>query len=191
MSNFWSSLFGGSNSSLSKDLGTTDQIAGFAAGTGESNITAGSNFEKALLSGDSSKVSQALAPVISADKTMAQQGNKTTAEFGTRSGGNAASTAATSDKVHSDITKLIGSLTGNAAGTLLSSGSTLLAQGEGATMDNAKLSQQQMENWSKSILGKGITGVVSAAESFGIGGAEGAATGAGFSQGAYDATLGG
>ena len=60
------------------------QIGGFATQTGEGNITAGSDFMRAITSGDSSKISQALAPEISSAKTRNCQTQKSNAEFGTR-----------------------------------------------------------------------------------------------------------
>ena len=170
VSNFFSSLFGGANSDLNTDIGTTAQTAGFATGLGESNLTAGSDFNKALVSGDATKTSQVLAPVISAAKVSNAQTQKSNTEMGTRSGGTAASNNASSDKLHSDITNLTGSLTGKAADTLLSSGSTFLGQGEAANMDNANLGQQRFQNWMDSIAGKGITTAVSAAETYALGG---------------------
>ena len=169
MGSFFSALFGGQSKNLDSNIAKTGQVADFATSLGESNATAGSDFNKAIVSGDASKISQALAPTISAAKTSNQQTQKTNTEMGTRSGGTAASNAASSDKLHSDITNLTGSLTGKAADTLLSSGSTFLNQGEAANMDNAKLGQQQYQNWMDSIAGKGITMASSAAESYGLG----------------------
>ena len=183
MGSFFSSLFGGQNKSLSTDMGTTNQVAGFSTGMGEKNLTAGSNFENAILSGDSSKQSQALAPEISAAKTSNSQTQKTNTEMGTRSGGTAATNAASSDKLHSDITNLIGSLTGGAASSLMSSGGSLLGTGLQATQQNEQYSQQQMANWSASILGKGITGAAQAGEAFATGGVGGMATGGSFLSG--------
>ena len=160
MSNFWSSLFGGSNSNLSNDISSTGQIAGFATGLGEKNLGESSKFWSGILSGDSSKVSQTLAPQIGQAKTSAQQETKTRSEFGNRSGGTAASNAATIDKTHSDITSLIGNLTGKAADSLSSSGSSLLSQGQSAYGQQADLSQKQMQNWQQSIFGGAITGAV-------------------------------
>jgi hypothetical protein len=165
---FFSALFGGSSANLNQNIGKTGQVADFATSLGEGNATAGSDFMRAITSGDASKISQTLAPEISAAKTSNQQSQKTNAEMGTRSGGTAAKNAASSDKLHSDITNLTGSLTGKAADTLLSSGSTFLGQGEAANMDNAKLGQQRYENWMSSILGKSITTGVSAAETYGL-----------------------
>jgi hypothetical protein len=163
---FFSALFGGSNAGLNQGIAKTSQIGDFATSLGESDLTAGSDFSKAILSGDSSKTFQVLAPLISSAKTSASQQNKTNAIFGTRSGGTAASTNATDDKVHSDITNLIGSLTGKAADSLTSSGSSLLNQGESADVNSSELSQQRFQNWQNSILGKGISGAVQYAESF-------------------------
>jgi hypothetical protein len=161
LGSFFSALFGGQSKNLDSNIGKTGQIAGFDTSLGESNATAGSDFNKAIVSGDASKISQALAPEISAAKTSNAQTQKTNAEMGTRSGGTAASNAASSDKLHSDITNLTGSLTGKAADTLLSSGSTFLSQGESANMDNANLGQKQYQNWMDSIFGRGITQDVS------------------------------
>ena len=171
MGSFFSALFGGKNDVLSSDIGKMGQIGGFATDTGEKNVTAGSDFMRALTSGDASKVSQVEAPIISAAKTSNQQTQKTNAEMGTRSGGTAASNNASSDKLHSDITNLTGSLTGKAADTLLSSGDSLLSKGAEATSAEAGLSQERYQNWMDSILGKGITSGVAAAESAGLGAA--------------------
>lgn len=122
-------------------------------------------------------MSQALAPEIGAAKKSAQQQTKTNAEFGTRSGGTAASNAATSDKLHSDITNLIGSLTGSSASNLAGLGSNLLGTGLGALGQEQNAVQQRIDNWSKSILSKSITGAVQGAESYGLGAAGGALPG--------------
>jgi hypothetical protein len=161
---FWDAIFG-KNPNLSTDIGTTQQAGGFGIGTGESNVNAGSDFMKAILSGDSSKTTQDLAPEISSAKTSAAQTNKTNALFGNRSGGTAASAASTDDKVHSDITNLIGSLTGNAANSLVSSGTSLLGTGTAATAESAGLSQEQMQNWQQGLFG----GIVSGGAGIGLG----------------------
>jgi hypothetical protein len=172
-------LFGGKDSNLNTDIGATGQLAGWATGQGEKNLTTGSNFMNSIVSGDSSKINQALAPEISAAKKSASQTTKGNTIFGTRSGGTAASNAATTDKLHSDITNLIGSLTGNAASTLMSAGSNELSQGAAAYSQNADLSAQRMKNWSDSILGRGITTGVAAAESYALGGMSGGGGGGG------------
>lgn len=175
MGGFFSALFGGQNSVLNSDIGKMGQIGGFATDTGEKNVTAGSDFMRALTSGDASKISQTLAPEISAAKTSNQQTQKTNAEMGTRSGGTAASNNASSDKLHSDITNLTGNLTGNAASNLLSSGTSLLGQGAEATSAEAGLSQERYQNWMDSILGLGITKSAAAGMSAGLGALTGGA----------------
>jgi hypothetical protein len=169
MGGFFSSIFGGSNPTLSKNIKQFGDIGSFATNMGESSLTAGTNFEQGILSGDATKVMQTLAPEISAGKKAAQEQNKTSAEMGTRSGGTTAGNAARDDTLHGQIVNLLGSLTGDAAKTLLSSGSTLLNQGTAAFQTQDAASQQQMENWSSSLFGKAMTSAASAAESFGLG----------------------
>lgn len=126
--------------------GALEQGSGFATNLGEGDLTASSAFMRDILSGDATKQAQALAPEISAAKTSAAQSNKTNAEFGNRAGGTNASTAATNDKVHSDITNLLGSLTGSSASGLASTGSNLLnlgIQGNQVGFNQASQLQQQ------------------------------------------------
>ena len=167
---FWSSLLGGASPTLNTDISSAGQIAGTATSLGTKNLNTASNFWNAIVGGDATKTMQALAPEVSAAKKSAAQTNKTNAIFGTRSGGTAASTAATTDKLHSDITNLIGSLTGGAASGLANLGSSLLGQGLDAYKTQADLSQQRMQNWSDSILGKGTTTAVAAGEAYALGG---------------------
>jgi len=188
---FWGSLFGGSNPTLNSDIKQFGQIGSFATNLGESSMTKSKDYWSSLLSGDASKSAKALAPQISASKVAGQQQNKTGAEQGTRSGGTAASTAATNDTTRANITKLLGSLTSNAASSLGSLGSSALNTGISALSQQEQASQQQMENWSNSILGKGITGGVSAAESFGLGAAGGAMAGTGAAKGGMSAMTSG
>jgi hypothetical protein len=155
-SGFWDSLFGGSSSNLNTLIGQYGQAGASELGQGQKNQNQAGNFFSSILSGDSSKVSQALSPQISAAKTSAQQQNATNAQFGTRSGGTAASTAATSDKVHSDITNLIGSLTNSSASNLASLGSTQVGQGSGLLSQEQGAVEQRMQNWSNSLFGQAI-----------------------------------
>lgn len=90
--------------------GELSNASGFATNLGEKDLTASSDFMNAILSGDATKQAQVLAPEISAAKTSAAQDRKTGAEFGTRSGGTTAANNAATDKVHSDITDLLGNL---------------------------------------------------------------------------------
>lgn len=182
---FFGSLFGGASPVLNSAIGQYGQVAGYGIGNGEKDINQASKFYSSILSGDSGKTAQALAPEISAEKKATQQDQKTTAMFGGRTGGTAASNAASSDKVHADITNLTGSLTNSAAGSLASLGSNLLNTGTGALGDQVSADAKRMQNWQNSILGKGITSGVQAAESFATGGVSGmaASSGSSFLQG--------
>lgn len=109
--------------------GALDASTRFATDNGERNITASSDFMRSILGGDSTKIATTLAPQIGTAKTSANQQTKTNTQFGTRSGGTAASNTVANDKVHSDITDLIGNLTGSSATGLSSSGDSLLSKG--------------------------------------------------------------
>ncbi len=126
--------------------GNLTSASGFATGQGEGDISASDQFMRAILSGDATKTSQALAPQIGAAKKSAQQDIATRTQMGSRSGGNAAANASTGDKVHSDITSMIGQLTGGAASELGSRGSSLLGMGmsgDQAAFGEAKTLQAQ------------------------------------------------
>jgi len=176
---FFSSLFGGQNETLNANIAKTGAIGDFSTGMGEKNLTTASDFWNSILSGDSSKQMAVLNPAISSVKTSTAQENKSTAEMGTRSGGNAASTAATNDKVHDYITKLIGDLTGKAAGEVGSIGSNQLNVGLEALGKQTDMSQQRMQNWSDSILGLGVTKAAGAAEGMALGALTGGGGGGG------------
>lgn len=151
--------------------GDLSSASGFATTLGEQDLAKGSEFEQAILSGDPGKISQALAAPISAAKTSAQQQNKTTAEFGTRSGGTTASVASTNDKIHADITNLLGSLTGSAASGLMSTGASSLSTGisgtDAAFNAATKMRQQTGDKWndvfkSAADIGAGVLGAIPA-----------------------------
>ena len=175
MSNFFSSLFGGANSDLNTDIGATGQLAGNLSGQGQKYPNQAGDFFSSLVSGDAGKISQTLAPQISAAKTANRKAKTSNTEMGTHSGGTAATNAASSDKLHGDITNMVGSLTGGAAGISASLGSNLTSQGLGAFSQNEELSQQRMENWSNSILGLGLTKGAGFLEGMGLSGIAGLA----------------
>ena len=154
---FFGSLFGGSNPTLNSDIGQTGGIAGFATGQGEGDTTAASTFWRSILSGDQSQISKSLAPEISAQQGQISQNKKQLAEFGTRSGGTASAAAGMDASGRSNLINLVGGLQSSAASGLASKSGSASGTGEGAYQDQAKLSQQQMENWSNSILGLGLT----------------------------------
>jgi len=165
---FFGSIFGGSNSSLNSLIPKYGAIGSNQTNTGSSYENTAGSFWSDILSGNSSKINQALAPEISADKVATQQDQKTRAMTGGRSGGTAAANASSADKVHSDITNLIGSLTNSSANSLASLGTNMVSTGLSSYGMQQQASQEQMENWKNSLLGKGITTAASFAESYGL-----------------------
>ena len=187
---FWGSLFGGSNPTLNRDMAQFGQIGNFATGLGEGNLSQASNFYSSLLSGDPSKQAQVLAPEIGAIQQQGQQAKNQAAQFGNRAGGTNASMQAIGDQSRASIDNMISSLLGASASGLAGTGSSLLSQGQSAYGAQLGASQQQMENWANSILGRGITGAAAGAESFGLGAAGGAIGGTGAGAGGIQALLG-
>jgi len=184
---FMSALFGGKDVNLNNLISQYGQIGGQQTGQGQKHENQAGDFFSSLVSGDAGKISQTLAPEISAAKTRNSETQKSNAEMGTRSGGTAASNAASSDKLHSDITNMIGSLTGGAAGSLASLGSSEMSTGLGALGQEQGATAQRMQNWQNSILGKGITGAAQAGEAFATGGVGGLASGGSFMKGGASA----
>ena len=153
---FLGSLFGGQNATLSKDIAQFGQIGQQQTGQGQNYENQAGTFWSDLLSGNASKQAQALAPQISAAKTRTSQDEKTNAMFGGRSGGTAAANASAQDKLHSDLTNLIGSLTNSSASGLANLGTGMVSAGITSLGDQVDASQIQMQNWQNSILGKAI-----------------------------------
>jgi hypothetical protein len=166
---YFGSLFGGQNKTLSSDMNNFGQIGGFATGLGESNLSKASGFFSNILSGDPSKIAKSLGPEISSIQTQTQQQKKTNAEFGNRSGGTNAANQSASDKGRGLVTNMIASLLGSSASSLASTGGSLLSQGAGAYQSQLDASQVQMQNWSNSILGMGLTTAAGTAEGFALG----------------------
>ena len=154
MSNFFSSLFAGSNSTLSGDMSGTGSIGNFSSAMGQGNITNSSNFFNSLLSGNSKDQAKVLAPQIKTMQDQGQQQLNTTSQFGNRSGGTNASNQKNMDTTRGNIDNAISSLTGSAASNLMSSGQSLLGTSLEASGQQAQMSQQQMQNWNKSIFGQ-------------------------------------
>jgi hypothetical protein len=103
--------------------------SGFATGAGESDLTASNTFMQDILSGDPTKVSQALAPEISGQQKQVQQQKDQAAQFGSRSGGTAATIANADTAGRSNIINLEGGLMGHSADSLASTGTSLLGTG--------------------------------------------------------------
>lgn len=152
---FWSSLFGGQSKTLNSDINKTGQVADFASGTGQSSTTKGTNWFSSILSGDPTKIGQALAPAIAAGQQGVQQQKNQIANFGNRSGGSTAKANALESENRGNITKAVGEMQSGAASTLLSSGDSLLSKAMSGFGQEASLDAKRMENWRKSILGAG------------------------------------
>jgi len=170
MSGFASSLFGGSNSTLSGDMASTGNIGNFSSAMGQGNITNSSNFFNSLLSGNSKDQAKVLAPQIKTMQDQGQQQLNTTSQFGNRSGGTNASNQKNMDTTRGNISSSISSLTGGAANSLMSSGQSLLGTSLDAYGQQAKMSAEQMDEWSKSIGGLATTSAIGHAEGFTLGG---------------------
>jgi hypothetical protein len=166
---FFSSLFGGSNPTLNQNIPAFQSQAGFSAGVGNKDVTAASKWYNDILSGDPTKMAEAIAPETSAVQGETQQAKNQTAQFSPRSGGTAATIAGLDANTRAQIIKLLGGLQSHAASGDASLGTT--EQGIGLESRKAAddASQQQMQNWANSILGRGITQGVSDLESFGLG----------------------
>jgi hypothetical protein len=171
---FWSSLFGGSNPTLNKDISQFGQIGGFATGLGEKNLTQASNFYSSLLSGDPSKIAKVLGPEISGQQQQTQQQRNVTSQFGTRGGGAGGSMQMAGDVSRGNINNMISSLLGSSASSLGSMGAGLLSQGQSAYGQQMEASQQQMQNWQNSIFGGALSRAARAGEGFAFGGTGGA-----------------
>jgi hypothetical protein len=174
---FFSSLFGGSNPTLNQNIPAFQSQAGFSAGVGNKDVTAASKWYNDILSGDPTKMAEAIAPETSAVQGETQQAKNQTAQFSPRSGGTAATIAGLDANTRAQIIKLLGGLQSHAASGDASLGTT--EQGIGLESRKAAddASQQQMQNWANSILGKSITEGVQAAETAGLGAAGGALPG--------------
>jgi hypothetical protein len=163
---FASSIFGGSNPYVSSGINQAGQTSTFANTKGQGLVNQAGGFFSDLMSGDMSKISKLLAPQIGAMTKGAQQQKKTMAEFGTRSGGMASKGATVDDTTRASINDSIAKLTGQAVSGGASMGQSLIDTGLKALNQQTDLSQQQLENWSNSILGQAMAKGSGAAMSF-------------------------
>lgn len=154
---FFSALFGGQNKTLSDNINKTGQISDFSSGQGQKNTSAGSSFFNSILSGDTGKIAQALAPAISAGQQGVQQQKNQIAQFGNRSGGSTAKANALESENRGNITNLVGGLQSGSASALLNSGSSLLGTALGGLSEQTDMSQQRIKNWQDSIFGGSLT----------------------------------
>jgi hypothetical protein len=170
MGSFLSSIFGGSSPGLTTAGNTAGSISNFNNNAGQTNETDASNFYQGILSGDPSKIAAVEAPEIAAGQQQTQQAKNQAAEFGTRSGGTAATGEAADSANRANIINLTGQLQQGAAAGEAGLGENQSSTGLTANGQQAAISQEQLQNMMNSILGKGI--------SSGAGALEGAALGA-------------
>jgi len=130
------------------------QIGGFATGLGESGLSQSNQFWSSILSGDQTKVAQALAPQIGAMQQQQQQAQNAAAQFQPRGGGTNAAMQMAGDVTRGNISNLISSLTSGAAGQLGSQGAGLLGTGLQAFGQQAGIAQQQIQNWQNGLFGQ-------------------------------------
>ena len=143
--------------------------SGVAVQQGEGDTTAASKWYQDILSGDPTKQAQAIAPQTAAAQQGAQQQKNQAAQFAPRSGGMAATMAGMDANTRAQLIQLLGGLQSGAASGAAGLGTAEQGLSQQATGQQAQLSQEQMQNWANSILGKGITSAAGAAESAGLG----------------------
>lgn len=169
MGSFLSSIFGGQNKTLNNTINTAGDISQFGTNTGQGAITDANQYYSNILSGDPSKIAESIAPEIQAGQQQTQQAKQGMAQFGTRSGGTAAASAGADAANRGNIISLIGKLQSGAAAGEAGIGENQTAQGLAANGQQAQLSQEQLQNYMNSILGKGISGLISAPEAAALG----------------------
>lgn len=126
--------------------------------TGEGLVTPAAKYYEDILSGDPSKIAQTLAPEISAGAGQVEQQRLTNANFGNRSGGTAASTAAAEDMERGNIINLVGGLQQGAASAAGSLGTSQESIGAGNIHDVAGMKTARQNQ-----VGQDVGGVVSGA----------------------------
>ena len=151
---FLGSLFGGSNPTLNKQIGDMTSLAGNATSTGLGDLNTASSFFRDILNNGGKKV---LAPQISSIQKQGGQQLNTLFQFGNRGGGTNATAQTVGDRTRAGVNDLVASLTSGAASGVAGVGENLLNAGVDASKTAVSYSQQQMQNWMDSILGKGLS----------------------------------
>lgn len=166
---FWGSMFGGSNPTLNKAIPQAGAVAGQQLGLGTKLETQAGGWLSDIMSGDTTKIGQILAPETATARQQAQQAKNTMAQFGTRGGGTGSAAASIDASTRGNILNMIAGLTGSAVQTAGSMGENMVDTGMRALNMQVGFSQQQMQNWANSILGQGLSTAAGAAESYGLG----------------------
>jgi hypothetical protein len=163
---FFGSLFGGSNPTLNQGLKQAGQTSTWANAKGQGLTGQAGDFYSALLSGDPKAMSKIMAPQIGTMQKQGQQQKQKMAQFGTRSGGTTAYGQTIDDQTRANVASMISNLTAQGAAGAAGMGQSLIDTGLNALKQQTDLSAQQMENWSNSLFGLGLTKAVGAATSF-------------------------
>lgn len=141
----------GPSSAETAQAGQLGSLANFGTSEGESDIMAGDNFWKSILTGDPGQISKVLGPALSGINKRGQESKKTNSEFGNRSGGTNAKNQSTDDTTRAGVDSLVSGLTAQAPGALAATGSSLFGTGaaahEGAFSADQQLQQQKAAKW--------------------------------------------
>lgn len=154
---FWGSLFGGSNPTVNAGIQQAGDTSTWATSKGKNLMGGAADWLSGLMSGDTAKTAKLLAPQIATQEQQAQQQKQKMAQFGNRSGGINAAAQTIDDKTRANINSMISTLTGSAVSGAGSMGQGMIDTGLKALGQQFDMSQQQMENWSNSIFGQGLT----------------------------------
>jgi hypothetical protein len=148
-------------------------LGSYETGLGEDLATSGAGFENSILSGDPSKIGQALAPEISSGQEQVQEQALQNANFGNRSGGTNASTQAATGAERGNIINLVGGLQSGTAGQAVGQGAGLMGQASQSIGQEAQLAAANQQRVTGDVSGIAQSAAAIAA---GFGGGEPDAT---------------
>jgi hypothetical protein len=151
--------------------GKFDSLANYQTGVGEGLTTAGAGYEEAILSGDPTRIAQALAPEISTGQGQVEQQRLQDANFGNRSGGTAASTEAAEGANRANIINLEGGLQSSTANSAVNQGTNLMGEASSNIGSSANLAEQRRSQLNQDVGGI-ASGVAQIASGFMGGGAD-------------------
>jgi len=142
--------------------GTLSDVSNFGTGAGKTNITSGTADFKDILSGDPTKVSEAIAPQAGAIRSQANQQIQTNSQFGNRSGGTNASNQQISTNAEGKVQDLINTLIPQAAQNLESTGLSELSAGSSAAgeLGSQTESARQFDKQQEGQLGGSIASLL-------------------------------
>jgi hypothetical protein len=169
MGGFFSSIFGGSDPTLGRNIKLFGQEAGQESGLGSGLTTDAAKWYESILSGDPTQEASAIAPESAALTEEAQQKKNELAQFAPRSGGTAAATDMMDANTRAQIFKLLGGLKSVAAAGAAGLGTTEQGLSLSAKDLQDRAAQEQRQNWMNSIIGQAIGTGIGSLEEFGLG----------------------